>query len=359
MSRFLLAGGGTGGHVNPLLALGELLRDQKHEVLALGTKEGLESRLVPNRGFELITIPRLPLPRKLSLASLNFPFRLLSASLQVVKIIRSRKIDCVVGFGGYASAPAYLAAWITRTTLVVHEANALAGFANKLGARLTNWVAVTFPNSNLQGARVTGMPIRGEIVASVSGYDQQQARVELGLDPMLPTLLVTGGSLGAKSINDSIAASLGQLNAAGIQVLHIVGDRANLEDLSEAGYRRMAYCKAMDVAISASDFAVSRAGASTVSEFAATGLPALYIPYPIGNGEQRLNAASIVKAGGGLFIDDAEFNAEYISSTLIPLISHKKGLLKMSKAAKSEAIIDATQRLSDFVLEALDSKTRD
>jgi UDP-N-acetylglucosamine--N-acetylmuramyl-(pentapeptide) pyrophosphoryl-undecaprenol N-acetylglucosamine transferase len=359
MSRFLLAGGGTGGHVNPLLALGELLRDQKHEVLALGTTEGLESRLVPNRGFELITIPRLPLPRKLSLASLHFPFRLLSASLQVVKIIRSRKIDCVVGFGGYASAPAYLAAWITRTTLVVHEANALAGFANKLGARLTNWVAVTFPNSNLQGARVTGMPIRGEIVASVSGYDQQQARVELGLDPMLPTLLVTGGSLGAKSINDSIAASLGQLNAAGIQVLHIVGDRANLEDLSEAGYRRMAYCKAMDVAISASDFAVSRAGASTVSEFAATGLPALYIPYPIGNGEQRLNAASIVKAGGGLFIDDAEFNAEYISSTLIPLISHKKGLLKMSKAAKSEAIIDATQRLSDFVLEALDSKTRD
>jgi UDP-N-acetylglucosamine--N-acetylmuramyl-(pentapeptide) pyrophosphoryl-undecaprenol N-acetylglucosamine transferase len=359
MSRFLLAGGGTGGHVNPLLALGELLRDQKHEVLALGTTEGLESRLVPNRGFELITIPRLPLPRKLSFASLHFPFRLLSASLQVVKIIRSRKIDCVVGFGGYASAPAYLAAWITRTTLVVHEANALAGFANKLGARLTNWVAVTFPNSNLQGARVTGMPIRGEIVASVSGYDQQQARVELGLDPMLPTLLVTGGSLGAKSINDSIAASLGQLNAAGIQVLHIVGDRANLEDLSEAGYRRMAYCKAMDVAISASDFAVSRAGASTVSEFAATGLPALYIPYPIGNGEQRLNAASIVKAGGGLFIDDAEFNAEYISSTLIPLISHKKGLLKMSKAAKSEAIIDATQRLSDFVLEALDSKTRD
>jgi UDP-N-acetylglucosamine--N-acetylmuramyl-(pentapeptide) pyrophosphoryl-undecaprenol N-acetylglucosamine transferase len=359
MSRFLLAGGGTGGHVNPLLALGELLRDQKHEVLALGTTEGLESRLVPNRGFELITIPRLPLPRKLSFASLHFPFRLLSASLQVVKIIRSRKIDCVVGFGGYASAPAYLAAWITRTTLVVHEANALAGFANKLGARLTNWVAVTFPNSNLQGARVTGMPIRGEIVASVSGYDQQQARVELGLDPMLPTLLVTGGSLGAKSINDSIAASLGQLNAAGIQVLHIVGDRANLEDLSEAGYRRMAYCKAMDVAISASDFAVSRAGASTVSEFAATGLPALYIPYPIGNGEQRLNAASIVKAGGGLFIEDAEFNAEYISSTLIPLISHKKGLLKMSKAAKSEAIIDATQRLSDFVLEALDSKTRD
>jgi len=359
VSRFLLAGGGTGGHVNPLLALGELLRDQEHTVLALGTKEGLESRLVPNRGFELITIPRLPLPRKLSVKSLVYPFRLLSASLQVVRVIRSRKIDCVVGFGGYASAPAYLAAWFTRTTLVVHEANALAGFANKLGAKLTKWVAVTFPNSNLQGARVTGMPIRQEIADSVSSYDTQQARVELGLDPMLPTLLVTGGSLGAKSINDSIASSLDQLNAAGIQVLHIVGDRANLEEVSRAGYRRMAYCKAMDVAISASDFAVSRAGSSTVSEFAATGLPALYIPYPIGNGEQRLNAASVVKAGGGLLVEDAKFTAEYVSNTLIPLMSHKKGLISMSKAAKSEAIIDATERLSEFVLEALDTNKRD
>jgi UDP-N-acetylglucosamine--N-acetylmuramyl-(pentapeptide) pyrophosphoryl-undecaprenol N-acetylglucosamine transferase len=359
MDEQIFIGRCTGGHVNPLLALGELLRDQKHEVIALGTKEGLESRLVPNRGFELVTIPRLPLPRRLSLDSFSYPFRLAAASFQVARLIRARSIDCVVGFGGYASAPAYLAAWFTRTTLVVHEANALAGFANKLGARLTKFVAVTFPNSNLQGARVTGMPIREEIVASASSYDQQQARIELGLDPMLPTLLVTGGSLGAKSINDSIAESLGRLNAAGIQVLHIVGDRANLEDISQDGYRRMAYCKAMDVAISASDFAVSRAGASTVSEFAATGLPAVYIPYPVGNGEQRLNAASIVKAGGGLIIADAEFNADYVSSTLIPLISHKKGLISMSKAAKSEAIIDATERLAEFVLEAMDTRARD
>ena len=171
----------------------------------------------------------------------------------------------------------------------------------------------------------------------------------------MPTLRVTGGSLGAKGINDSIAASLDKLNAAGIQVLHIVGDRANLEDISKAGYSRMAYCKAMDVAISASDFAVSRAGASTVSEFAATGLPALYIPYPVGNGEQRLNAASIVEAGGGLLIDDSEFNSDYVSSTLIPLISHKKGLIQMSNAAKSQAIIDARERLAECVLESRDT----
>ena len=113
MSKFLLAGGGTGGHVNPLLALGEHLRKQKHEVIALGTKEGLESRLVPNRGFELITIPRLPLPRRLSFGSCSYPFRLLLASLQVDRFLRVREIDSVGGFGGYASAAASLAAWFT------------------------------------------------------------------------------------------------------------------------------------------------------------------------------------------------------------------------------------------------------
>jgi len=359
MSRFLLAGGGTGGHVNPLLALGQYLRDSGHEAIALGTKEGLESRLVPNRGFELLTIPRLPLPRKLSFALFGFPFRLLAASLKVARIIRAREIDCVVGFGGYASAPAYIAAKLTRTPLVVHEANALAGFANKLGARLTSFVGVSFSNSDLKQATLTGMPIRAEIVKSASGYDQQQARVELGLDPMLPTLLVTGGSLGAKSINDTVIQSLEQLNAAGIQVLHIVGDKADLEEITLPGYRRMGYCQVMDVAIAASNFAVSRAGSSTVSEFTATGLPALYVPYPVGNGEQRLNALTVVEAGGGLLVADRDFTPEFVQSSLIPVISHAKGLKTMSKNAKSLGIVDATERLGALVLTALDTNTRD
>ena len=359
MSTFLLAGGGTGGHVNPLLALAEELRQQKHEVLALGTKQGLESRLVPNRGFELATIARLPLPRKLSLSLFAYPFSLARASLQVARLIRSRKVSCVVGFGGYASAPAYLAAWITKTPLVVHEANALAGFANKLGARLTSFVAVTFPNSNLRNAVVTGMPIRREIVLSASGYDKQQARVEMGLDPMLPTLLVTGGSQGAKTINETIMGSVDHLIAAGVQVLHIVGEASELKDYSKPGYVRMAYCNAMDAAIAASDFAVSRAGSSTVSEFAACGLPAAYVPYPVGNGEQRLNAASLVENGGGLMVSDAEFTPGYILQTLIPVLSKKSELAKMSAAAKGQAILDATERLGDLVSKAMDTGNRD
>jgi UDP-N-acetylglucosamine--N-acetylmuramyl-(pentapeptide) pyrophosphoryl-undecaprenol N-acetylglucosamine transferase len=357
--RLLLAGGGTGGHVNPLLALAELLRSEGHDVIALGTKEGLESRLVPERGFELLTIPRLPMPRRVSLRSLSFPFRLFMASRQVTKILRDRQIDAVVGFGGYASAPAYIAAWLSRKPLVIHEANAIAGFANRLGSKFTSKVAVAFPNSNLTPHLLTGMPIRAEIVTSVAGYDKQQARVELGLDPSLPTLLVTGGSQGAKSINDAVIDSLETLKNAGVQVLHIVGDKAGLPDAKTPGYVRLAYCNRMDAAIAASDLAISRAGASTVSEFSACGLPAVYVPYPVGNGEQRFNAKTVVEAGGGVLVADGDFTPAYISERVVPMISHRKTLEEMSKAASSVAILDATERLRDLTLSSLHTGSRD
>lgn len=349
-----MAGGGTGGHVNPLLALAESLRDSGHEAIALGTKEGLESRLVPQRGFELLTIARLPLPRKASVAALAFPFRLLVATGQVIKIIRTRKIAAVVGFGGYASAPAYLAAFFSRVPLVIHEANARAGFANKLGAKLTKHVAICFPNTDLAHAKLVGMPLRKEFQAGKS-INQQQARVELGLDPSLPTLLVTGGSQGARSINEAIEEARGDLRAAGIQILHIVGPVAGLSELSEPGYKRIIYCDAMDAAIAASDFAISRAGASTVSEFTACSLPALYVPYPVGNGEQRFNVEQVISVGGGLLIEDSDLTARAIREKLIPVMSHRPTLEQMSRAAGSVAILDATAQLQAMLLNAVNT----
>jgi UDP-N-acetylglucosamine--N-acetylmuramyl-(pentapeptide) pyrophosphoryl-undecaprenol N-acetylglucosamine transferase len=357
--RFLLAGGGTGGHVNPLLALAELLRDEGHEVIALGTKEGLEQRLVPERGFELATIPRLPLPRKLSIGALSFPFKLLGASLQVRKMIRERQIDGVVGFGGYASAPAYIGARLTKKPLVIHEANALAGFANRLGARFTRHRAVAFSNSNLTGATLVGMPIRREVIEGANKIDKDQARVELGLDPVLPTLLVTGGSQGARSINNAVIDSLSELSNAGIQVLHIVGEKAGLEEANQPGYLRIAYCDRMDAAIAASDLAISRSGASTVSEFSAAGLPAVFVPYPVGNGEQRHNAGSVVEAGGAELCDDKDFTPEFIAERVIPTLSHKATLKRMSEAAKSVGIVDAAERLRDLLYAAVDTGSHD
>ena len=352
--RFLLAGGGTGGHVNPLLALAENLRSAGHEAIALGTKEGLEARLVPQRGFELLTIARLPLPRKVSLAALTFPIRLVTASLQVLQIIKQRKVQAVIGFGGYASAPAYLGAWLARIPIVVHEANARAGFANKLGAKLTKHVAICFPNTDLSPAKLVGMPLRQEF-QSAERIDKQQARVELGLDPSLPTLLVTGGSQGARSINLAVEQARTELRAAGIQVLHIVGPVAGLSEVSETGYKRVIYCDAMSVAIAASDFAISRAGASTVSEFTALSLPALYVPYPVGNGEQRFNVEQVVSVGGGLVVEDSELSANFISERVIPILSHRHTLEQMSSSAGSVAILDATAQLQAMLLNAVNT----
>ncbi len=356
--RFLLAGGGTAGHVNPLLALGELLRAEEHQVFVLGTLEGLEARLVPERGFEMLTIAKVPLPRRMTPSTLAFPFRLLAQVFRTLGFIRRHRIDCVVGFGGYVSPPAYLAAFLARRPIVVHEANSRAGFANRLGAKLGARVAISFPNTNLEG-ELTGMPLRKEIVDSLGGYDKGQARVELGLDPLAPTLLVTGGSLGAKRINDAILGSLGQLKAAGIQTLHIVGERAGLPDLSEHGYVRMTYCNRMDAAIAAADFAVSRAGASTVAEFTAAGLPAVYIPYPVGNGEQRFNAEHVVAASGAQLVDDSDFTADYVLEQVIPILSHAATLKSMSQASRSVGIPDATQLLRDLIVQTMDTRARD
>jgi UDP-N-acetylglucosamine--N-acetylmuramyl-(pentapeptide) pyrophosphoryl-undecaprenol N-acetylglucosamine transferase len=358
VTKFLLTGGGTAGHVNPLLAIAQQLRGLGHEVLVLGTAEGLEARLVPEQNFELLTIARLPFPRKISLSALAFPVRFIQMVAWLRAEIKRREIECVVGFGGYVSAPAYLAAWLARLPLVIHEANALPGMANRLGALLTKHRAVAFANTPLSRAELTGMPLRAEVVAAID-YNQQQARVELGLDPATPTLLVTGGSLGAKRINDTVLASLDALRAAGIQTYHVVGDRAGLEPVSEPLYQRVSYCERMDVAIAASDMAISRAGAATVSEFCALGLPALYVPYPVGNGEQRRNVETAVAAGAGFVISDAEFEPSVIVERVIPLISSPSRLADFGAAAKSVAIIDGTERLMSLISKAVDTSQHD
>lgn len=351
MTRFLLTGGGTAGHVNPLLATADALRTRGHQVLVLGTATGLESRLVPARGFELITIDKLAFPRGLNLNALRFPFRFARLVSQVRSIVSTREIDCVVGFGGYVSAPAYLAAALARKTLVIHEANALPGLANRFGALMTKHRALTFANTSMRGT-VTGMPLRAEITAH---YDRDQARVELGLEPDRPTLLVTGGSLGAKRINETVSASIETLAAAGIQTYHIVGELSELPPISNRLYQRVAYCDRMDVAIAASDFAISRAGASTVSELAAVGLPALFVPYPVGNGEQRLNAQSLVSAAAAILVEDADFTPEVVFEKVIPLISSQTRLAEMSSQAKQVSIADGTERLAQMILAAIDT----
>ena len=353
MSRVLLAGGGTAGHVNPLLATAARLASKGFECSVLGTREGLEAQLVPQAGLRLDFLERVPFPRRLNRAALTFPSDLLRQVRLVMRLIRSRKIDVVVGFGGYVAAPAYLAARFTRTPLVVHEANALPGFANKLGALLTNHVATTFQNTRLRNAVRTGLPLRAEFEHAIQYMDKSQTRVELGLDPVMPTLLVMGGSLGARSINEAALAARPFLKAAGLQVFHILGARSEIDEFSEDGYITVRYSANMAELMVAADFAVARAGAATVSEFSAAGLPALYVPYAVGNGEQAHNISSLVEAGASIKVLDSEISAAVFRDQVIPIISNKKRLREMAEKTLALGLSDGTDRLVGLIEAAL------
>lgn len=202
----VLAGGGTAGHVSPLLAIaGAVLRAAPAaRILAVGTAVGMETRLVPAAGYRLATIGRVPLPRRPSLDLLKLPFKFAAAVRQAAGIIDGAKADVVVGVGGYVSTPVYIAARLRRVPIVIHEANARPGLANRVGARLTSWVAVAFKDTKLPGARWVGMPMRPEIATLDREASREAARRRLGLAPDRPTLIVTGGSSGALSINLSL-----------------------------------------------------------------------------------------------------------------------------------------------------------
>nr|WP_220476196.1 UDP-N-acetylglucosamine--N-acetylmuramyl-(pentapeptide) pyrophosphoryl-undecaprenol N-acetylglucosamine transferase [Microcella alkalica] len=355
----MLAGGGTAGHVNPLLALADHWRAVEPEVgiLALGTAGGLEERLVPARGYELLTIPRAPFPRRPNSAAVRFPRDFRDAVDRTRAIIRERGADVVVGFGGYASAPAYVAARLERVPLVAHEANARPGIANRLAGWLGGRVGTTFPGTPLRGARVVGMPLRREILELDRPALRGEAVAVFGLDAEKPTLLVTGGSTGAKRLNETIGDSIAHLLGSGWNVLHITGRDRGGEDPGLPGYRVMEYCDRMDLAFAAADLVVCRSGSATVSELAAVGLPSILVPYPVGNGEQRLNARELVGAGGARLVDDAAFTPAFVTAELVPLLTGRAEIARMAAAAQSVGRRDGSAALLALVREAMAAAT--
>ncbi len=352
--RVVLAGGGSAGHVAPLLALADCLRraDPAVAVTALGTAEGLEARLVPARGYDLAVVPRVPLPRRPSPDLVRLPLRLGAAVAAADRVIDASAADVVVGFGGYVSAPAYLAARRRRVATVVHEANSRPGWANRLGSRLTRHVAVGFPGTPLPHAVRLGVPLRREITTLDRSALRAQARQGFGLDPVRTTLLVTGGSLGAQRLNSTFAACAGDVVGAGVQVLHAAGSGKDFDvDVPPTGprYLVLPYLERMEHAYAAADLVVCRAGANTVAEVTALGLPAAYVPLPVGNGEQRHNAAPVVNAGGGLLVDDAHCTPGWVRQTLLPLLADPDRRAAMGAAASAYGIRDGDERLADLV----------
>ncbi|MET7638873.1 undecaprenyldiphospho-muramoylpentapeptide beta-N-acetylglucosaminyltransferase [Streptomyces sp. NPDC005438] len=355
----VLAGGGSAGHVEPALALADALRrrDPSVGITALGTQRGLETRLVPERGYDLELIPAVPLPRKPTPELITVPGRLRHTIKEAEQILERAKADCVVGFGGYVALPGYLAAKRLGIPIVVHEANARPGLANKIGSRYTRFVAVSTPDSKLRHARYVGIPLRRSIATLDRQASRAEARAAFGLDAGLSTLLVAGGSQGARRLNEVVQQVIPHLRRSGVQVLHAVGPRNELPHVEHMPgmppYVPLPYVDRMDLAYAAADMMLCRAGAMTVAELSAVGLPAAYVPLPIGNGEQRLNAQPVVKAGGGLLVDDAELTEDWVRSQVLPVLTDPHRLVEMSRAAAEFGRRDADELLVDMVHEAI------
>ncbi|MGH3461190.1 MAG: undecaprenyldiphospho-muramoylpentapeptide beta-N-acetylglucosaminyltransferase [Kribbellaceae bacterium] len=360
----VLAGGGTAGHTSPLIATADALRrlDPDVEITALGTERGLETRVVPEAGYRLELIPPVPLPRLrknigATPALLAVPGKMWSAVSAARKVLDEVRADVLVGFGGYVSTPAYIAAWRRKTPIVVHEGNAVPGIANKFAARTcTEHVAVSFPGTELPHAQYVGLPIRRAISTLDRAALRAEARKHFDLDPDAPTLLVTGGSQGARRLNQAVAGSADALAAAGVQVLHLIGPKNTLE--APAGtppYVVLQYVDRMDLAYAAADLVVCRSGANTVTEVSGIGLPAVYVPLPHGNGEQALNARPVVDAGGGLLVDDDAMTTDWVRTTVPALLGDTARLATMSAAARGLIRTDADDRLARMVLDVVRS----
>jgi UDP-N-acetylglucosamine--N-acetylmuramyl-(pentapeptide) pyrophosphoryl-undecaprenol N-acetylglucosamine transferase len=329
--KILLAGGGTAGHIEPALAVARGWKQKypESELVFLGTTQGLESTLIPEAGFQLSLIPKVAISRSLSPSLLKVPFQLISSVAKTLKYLKG--VDCAIGFGGYVSGPLYFAAAISRVPLVIHEQNAKPGWANRIGARFTPFTAISYPvvEGALAQAELTGLPLRSDVLSVLkeAGKDWGAARAEAkksissayDLDENQPLIFIFGGSQGSQAINAVIAESVENLKSSGYSVLHGVGKNNQLPAPTR-NYRPLAYVGHMAQAYLAADLLIARSGAVTCAEATALSKYSLFIPLPVGNGEQALNAGQLVAAGRAEIIDQSKFTSEWLNKNIDRLI---------------------------------------
>lgn len=347
----VFAAGGTAGHLEPALNTADALvrLSPSTSISFIGGSRGLETHLVPQRGYSLIQTGADPFPRRISRAALAFPTHTVASVRAASAHVRASRADVVVGFGGYAAVPGYLAARQTKTPLIIHEANSRAGFANRLGARLTSHVGVVH-DGVFSHARHMGLPLRPAIAHVDRHALRAQARDHWGLAADEPVVLVFGGSQGARHLNEVVSEAIGDLVATGVQVLHSVGSKNALPE-SRPGYRPVSYIERMDLAYAAADLAVCRSGAMTCAELTAVGLPGIYVPLPIGNGEQSGNSLPIVNAGGGFQLADELLSPEWLTTTVVSVVQDEGRLEAMSSAAYALGERDADERFAEWIVQ--------
>jgi UDP-N-acetylglucosamine--N-acetylmuramyl-(pentapeptide) pyrophosphoryl-undecaprenol N-acetylglucosamine transferase len=351
--RVVVAGGHSAGHIEPAMNFADALRrlEPTAEITALGTVRGLDTTLIPARGYPLELIPPVPLQRKVNRTLFATPARLRDSVRAAGDVLDRVQAEVVVGFGGYVAMPAYLAARRREIPIVVHEANARPGVANRVAARMTTHVFTASPGVKLAHATPIGIPLRPAIAELDRAALRAEARARFGLEQDGPVLMVTGGSQGARAVNWAVSGAANALREAGVQVLHISGPD-NVVDVAAGSppYVVVPYVDEMQYAYAAADFVVCRSGAMTCAELGAVGLPAVYVPLPLRGGEQRLNAEAIAAAGGAVIVDNDEFTPAWVEANLVPIISDPARVAAMSAAASLAGARDADVVLARHVL---------
>ena len=359
--KIVLAGGGTAGHVEPALAVARTWRANHagDQIEFLGTKSGLENQLVPAAGFNLSHISKVVIPRKISLSLFVAPTTLTQAFLEARAVLKGA--DLLIGFGGYVSAPAYLAARSLKISIVIHEANAKPGLANRLGALFTNHLAVAQPviSGKLSKALITGLPLRLDVSKALqsSGSDwaaaRSKAKAALGMSEKAPVIAIFFGSQGSVVLNKVIADSLPIFEKNGAQLLHAVG-KSNQLPKAGPNYKPVSYIEDMASTYLAADLIIARSGAVTCSEVNALGKYALFIPLPIGNGEQKVNARLVTEQSRGEIIDQSEFTPQWIEKHLDRLLKN----CEMASSAGNTSDLHASEKIVALMEEALKVKAK-
>lgn len=363
--RVVLTGGGTGGHIYPALAIaqGLLARDAETKILYVGIRDGMEARLVPEAGLAFSGISGKGLPRKLSLDTIKVLGKSVKALWETKNILREFHPDLVVGTGGYVSGPVVLTAALFNIPTLLHEQNALPGITNRLLARVVRRVMVTFPESIARfGVKkkieMVGLPVRPEI----GKVSREIGARHFGLRPDRMTLLVTGGSRGARTLNQAMINVLEKLaHNPMIQVIWATGKLTYEETIKEferraipwkrSEWRVLEYLKDMPEALACSDLYIGRAGAASLAELMIAGMPSLLIPYPYAaENHQEHNAQALVQAGAARIILDSELDGTRLYKELNELISQPALLDKMGSAAQTLAQPQALNKIVDLCL---------
>lgn len=364
--KILFATGGTGGHINPALAVAGYIRENypKAEILFVGTADRMEAQLVPAAGYDFKTIEIQGFSRELNFGGLKHNLKtvklLLKSEGQAKKIIGDFKPDAVIGFGGYVSGPVLSVAARMGIPTAVHEQNAFPGVTNKSLAKKVDVVMLTAKEAERllkpkNPCVVTGLPIRGEIINA----NREFARAEMKLDSR-PLILSMGGSLGARAINSAVkfliesryekkdCYYLHATGKAGAGMIDEIKKKINLDANPQIMLRE--YINDMDRCLAAADIVICRAGASSLSEIQALGKPSILVPYPYAaENHQYYNAKTLADRDAAILIEEKDFTGERLLSEVEKLLADPKKLAEMGRNAKDMAILDASQRITECV----------